>query len=191
MTATVWNSLNLTARSLLHHQAIFFYRWRQFTIKYEFLFLVFMGFKNANRGNKKKTRWIKGMLSLSDFSGRRKVEKSDQITATTSFCYPLPTQQTLTPVSFYETFTGGALSYQSKSSLALAFFRRTFWSATDCVSHTSVCIYIQQHYIVYFCVCSTRPCVSVPTSRAPRFPCVLFIFMGPVTGNQPVWTVRG
>lgn len=88
MTATVWNSLNLTARSLLHHQAVFFYRWRQFTIKYEFLFLVFMGFKNANRGNKKKTRWIKGMLSLSDFSGRRKVEKSDQITATTSFCYP-------------------------------------------------------------------------------------------------------
>ena len=82
------------------------------------------------------------MLSLSDFSGRRKVEKSDQVTAATSFCYhpPPPTQQILAPFRFTRRSQVVPSLINQKVPWPWHFLGELF-GVRRTVSHTSVRIY--------------------------------------------------
>lgn len=159
------------------------------------LFLsFFMGFKCQRIG---KRRWNKGMVFwVTFFLGGREIG-SDNQPPFLLLLLVAPNKHSHVWVVFLRVcFRGAALSYQSKSSLALAFFSGgTFWSATDlCERHTSV----HMRYSLSFCVCvcvvytSTRPCVCVVSAGfrlpVPRGSRVFYLFLWPrwQATNQPV-----
>lgn len=156
------------------------------------LFLsFFMGFKCQRIG---KRRWNKGMVFwVTFFLGGREIG-SDNQPPFLLLLLVAPNKHSHVWVVFLRVcFRGAALSYQSKSSLALAFFSGgTFWSATDlCERHTSVHMRYSLSFCVCVCVLYTLVLVLVCVSclLGSDFPCpavpVCFIYFYGPGDRQP------